>query len=119
MRINVITLLIALAIAALAGYGFYMANGAQSDAPLVNALGGGITLFITLAGAIAVGTKDDTGGSLNIRLTSGIFFALMLVEQIIFCFVPFSMPPYIIVTGVLLLIYLLIAYGIGKGLKNG
>jgi hypothetical protein len=119
MRINVITLLIALAIAAIAGYGFYAANGAQTDVPLANALGGGIALFVTLAGTISIGTKDGTGGDLNIRLTSGIFFALMLVEQIIFCFVPFSMPPYIIVTGLLLLIYLLIAYGIGKGLKNG
>jgi hypothetical protein len=119
MRINVITLGIALAVGALAGYGFYAVNGAQNDIPLANALGGGIALFVTLAGAIAVGTKDETGGTLNIRLTSGIFFAVMLVEQIVFCFVPFSMPPYIIVTGILLLIYVLAAYGIGKAMKNG
>jgi hypothetical protein len=119
MRINFVTFLIALAIAALAAYGFYTANGAQNDVPLANALGGGIALFVTLAGTIAVGTKDETGGTLNIRLTSGIFFALVLVEQIIFCFVPFSMLPYIIVTGILLLVYVLIVYAIGKAMENG
>jgi hypothetical protein len=119
MRINVITLGIALAIATLAGYGFYAVNGAQNDIPLANALGGGIALFVTLAGTISVGTKDETGGAVNIRITSGIFFALMVVEQIVFCFVPFSMPPYIVVTGILLLIYVLTAYGMGKALQNG
>jgi hypothetical protein len=119
MRINIITLVIAFAIAALAGYAFYAANGGETDIPLANALGGGIVLFVTLAGTIAVGTKDGGGSTMNIRLLSGIFFVVMLVEQIIFCFVPFRMPPYIIVTGVLLLVYVLIAYGIGKAMQNG
>jgi hypothetical protein len=119
MRINIITLIIAFAIAALAGYGFYVANGAIADIPLANALGGGIVLFVTLAGAVAVGTKDGSGSTMNIRLLSSIFFVVMLVEQLIFCFVPFSMPPYIIITGILLLVYILIAYGIGKAMQNG
>jgi hypothetical protein len=119
MRVNIIMLIIAFAIAALAGYGFYVANGAAADIPLANALGGGIALFVTLAGAIAVGTKNGSGSTLNIRLLSGIFFVVMLVEQLIFSFVPFRRPPYIIVTGVLLLVYGLIAYAIGKALQNG
>jgi hypothetical protein len=119
VRINSIALIIVFAIAVLAGYGFYAANGAEADIPLANALGGGIALFVTLAGATAVGTKDGSGSTMNIRLLSGVFFVLMLVEQLIFCFVPFRMAPYIIVTGVLLLVYVLIAYGIGKAMQNG
>ncbi|MDR3123795.1 MAG: hypothetical protein LBU16_08470 [Treponema sp.] len=119
MKINVITLAIAFAIAALIAYGFYSANGAETDIPLANALGGGIALFITLAGTVAVGSKDGNGGTTNIRLASGIFFVLVLIEQIVFCFVPFSLAPYIVATGILTLVYVLIAYGIGKTLQNG
>ena len=119
MRINVITLFIAAAIAALAGYGLYAANGAENDIPLANALGGGIALFVTLAGAIAIGTKNDTGGTENIRWVSFVFFIIVLIEQIVFIFVPFKLPPYIIITGTLTLIYMLTAYGIGKALRQG
>ena len=119
MKINVILLAIAFAIAALAGYGLYAANGAETDIPLANALGGGIALFVSLAGTIAVIPKSDGGGgTLNIRLASGVFFVLILVEQIVFCLVPFSLAPYIIVTGLLLLIYVLIAYAIGRTLQK-
>jgi hypothetical protein len=117
MRISVIPFAVALAVAALAGYGFYAANGAEGDVPLANALGGGIVLFVTLAGAIALGIKEDKGGGSNIRLVSFVFFAVMLIEQIIFCFVPFSLAPYVTVTGILLMVYVLIAYGIGKALQ--
>jgi hypothetical protein len=116
MKINVITVCIALAVAALAGYGFYAANSAETDIPLANALGGGIALFVTLSGAIAVGTKEDTGAAQNIRWASAVFFVIVLIEQIIFIFVPFKLPPYIIITGLLVLIHLLTSYAIGKNL---
>jgi hypothetical protein len=119
MKINIITLAIAFAVAALIGYGLYALNSAETDIPLANALGGGIALFITLAGTVAVGSKSGSGGTLNIRLTSGVFFVLLLIEQIIFSFVPFRLAPYIVVTGVLSLLYVLIAYAVGKTLSNG
>jgi hypothetical protein len=118
MKVNGIFLLIAFAIAALAGYGFYAANSAETDIPLVNALGGGIALFITLGGAIAVRSEDEGGRTMNFAVSSWVFFVLLLIEQIVFCFVPFSLPPYVIVTGVLTLVYVLIAYAIGKGMAN-
>ena len=117
MKINIITLGIAFAIAALLGYGFYAFNNAEGDIPLVSAFGGGAALFITLAGAIAVGTKEDSNATPNIRWVSVIFFVVILIEQIIFTVVTFKLPPYIIVTGLLVLIYLLTAYAIGKALQ--
>jgi hypothetical protein len=119
MKINVITLLIAFALAALAGYAFYAANGAETDVPLANALGGGLTLFVTLAGAIAAGSKEGGANTINIRSLSWVFFVLVLIEQIIFCFAPFRLAPYITVTGVLTLVYVLTAYAIGKATPNG
>ena len=117
MKINPITLSIAFAIAALAGYGFFAANGMESDIPIANALGGGIALFVTLAGTIAVVTTDAKGSTMNLRVVSALFFVIMVIEQVIFCFVSFRLAPYIIVTGLLLLIYVLIAYGIGKSMR--
>jgi hypothetical protein len=117
MKVNIVTLIIALAISALAGYGFYAAN-ASEEYPLVIAIGSGIVLFITLAGTIAVGAKEGRGSTTNIRVLSGIFFVVLLIEQIIFSFVPFRIAPYSIVTGILLLVYMLIAYAIGKALAG-
>jgi hypothetical protein len=117
MKINIVTLLIALAVAALVAYGFYTANSGEGYA-LALTFGAGLTLFITLAGTIAVGTKDGQGSMANIRIVSGIFFLVTLIEQLVFSFVPLSLPPYIIVTGVLMLIYLLIVSGIGKAIRE-
>jgi hypothetical protein len=119
MKINIIMLGIAFAIAALAGYGFYSANGAEGDIPLASALGSGIALFVTLSGIIAIGTKTNSGAAPNIRWVSVVFFVLVLIEQIVFTVIKFRLPPYIVVTGILTLVYLFIAYAIGKALQNG
>ena len=110
MKFNLVTLLIAFGIAALGGYTLFVINTADADIPLANAIGGGIAFFVTLAGAISVSFNSGKGPTLNIRVLSSIFFAIVLVQQMVFCFVPFSMPPYIIITGILLLLYALIVY---------
>ena len=117
MKINVIFLVIAFAISALGGYALYAGNSAETDIPLANATGGGIAFFVTLAGMTAISSKDARGSSMNIRVLSGVFFAVILVEQIIFCIVPFRLPPYIIITGILILIYVLLAYTIGRSMR--
>jgi hypothetical protein len=118
MKINIVLLIIALAIAALAGYGFYAANSQEGDVPLLIAVVAGILLFITLAGTIAFDALQGRGSVANIRVVSGIFFFILLIEQIIFSIAPFRIAPYIIVSGVSALVYALIAYAIGKALKN-
>jgi len=118
MKLNFITLLITFFICALAGYGFYVANNAETDVPLANAIVGGIALFGPLAGAISASIKNSSGATVNIRIVSVIFFVVSLIVQIIFCFVRYQLAPYIIVSGILLLIYVLIAYIIKKTLPT-
>jgi hypothetical protein len=72
--------------------------------------------FVTLAGIVAVGFNvQGTAG--NIRIVSVLFFIILLVSNIIFSFVTFSLAPYIIVNGILFLIFILISYGIIRALK--
>jgi len=118
MKINPVLLGIALAIAALSGYGFFAANSGK-EYQLVLSIGAGLVLFITLSGVLAVSSKDGSGSTTNIRVLSGVFFFAILIEQLIFCFVPFRLPPYIILTGILILIYVLIAYAIRRALQSG
>jgi len=115
LKINHVYLLIVFGIAALAGYALFAANGAETDIPLANAIGGGIAFFVTLSGAVAVsaGTK---GATMNMRIVSKIFFTVLLLQQIIFTLVPFRIAPYIIITGVLTLVYLMVAYAIGRSM---
>ena len=118
MRINFVYLAIAFGIAALLGFGFYSANGHADDKPLVNAIVGGAVLFITLAGALAVSSKDSRGVNVNIRTVSWVFFVIMLIEQAIFCIGRLLVAPYVIITGLLMLVYLLIAYSIGRSMRS-
>jgi hypothetical protein len=116
MKINPIMLIIAIAIAALSGYGFFAANGGENY-QLVLTIGASLVLFVTLGGTIAIKSATGRGSVANIRVLSAVFLVLFVVEQVLFSFVPFHLPPYIIITGILLLIYILIAYAVGKALE--
>jgi hypothetical protein len=115
MKINGIMLVIALAIAALAGYGFFSANDGEPY-QMILAIGAGVVLFITLGGTIAIKSATGRGSVANIRVLSALFLVLFVVEQVIFSFVLFRISPYIIVTGIMLLVYILIAYAVEKAL---
>ncbi len=117
MKINIFMLLISLAIASLAGYGFYAANSG-TEYVLLQCLGSGISLFMTLGGLLALGSKDG-GTSVNVKITSAVFFIIVLIEQIIFS-VMNTLPkaPYIVTTGIILLVYAVIVYGIVKALSS-
>ena len=92
MKINWILVLISLGISAFAGYGFFSGTG-----NILLTVGSGVFLFATF---------------------SGIFLVLVLVEHLIFVFSGFRQTAYIVITGILFLLYLLIFYGIIKALKE-
>jgi hypothetical protein len=114
MKFNRFMVLIAFIMAVLAGYGFYAGNSGN-EYHLLLAVGAGISLFVMLSGVLAVSVPG--GGTINIRVVSGIFMIIMLVEQLFFSFLPFHIPPYIIVTCIFLLLYIVIVYALLHALK--
>lgn len=110
MKVNWIFVLISLGIAALAGYGFH-----AGTANLFLTLVGGFVLFATLAGTLAVSFGR---GSASAKALSAVFFVLFLVEHLIFAFAGFRQAVYIIITGILFLVYALIFYGVAKAVRQ-
>ena len=116
MRINVIFAIIALALSALAGYGFFQWNSAEPYQLLI-AIGGGLTIFLPLGGLLAL-ASDGHGTVGNIRAVSVVFLLLEIIVNIIFSVVKMTAPTaYIIVNGILVLVYILIGYAVSRALK--
>ena len=113
MKINPVFALIAFAIAALAGYGFSTWNESETF-QLLMAGGAGLSIFITLGGTIAV-SSGGRGTAGNIRALSIVFLLLFIISNIIFSVTGLTTPAaYIIVNGILLLVYILIAYAVKR-----
>lgn len=112
MKPNVFLIVVSVLISALAGYGFYAANSGESFCLLLS-LGSGLTFASTLIGMLGVRPKERAG-NVNFKVVSVIFFVLFLVSNLIFGFVGMRVAPYIIVNGIILLIYAIIEYGIIK-----
>lgn len=95
-------------LAALVGYLAYnVASGDEND--MVCGIGSGICFAATLIPTMGLQYKSDRLG-INIRVLSSIFFIIFAISH--FCFAGFGvkMPYYIIVNGIILMIYLAILY---------
>jgi hypothetical protein len=116
MRINLVLLIITLAISGLAGYGFFAWNGGEPYQLLI-AIGGGVTVFLPLGGLLAL-SSNSRGTAGNIRALSSVFLVLEIISNIIFSIAKITAPTgYIIVNGILILVYVLIGYAVNKALK--
>jgi hypothetical protein len=116
MKINWVMLLISLAIAVLAAYGFYAWNNGESVQWLIT-IGSGLMLLVTLGGCLAV-SSETRGLAGNIRIISLIFFIISIVSNCIFSVISeMNIPPYIIINGIILLLFVLISYAINRALK--
>jgi len=111
MKINWFLAGISLAVTGLIVFGFYSGN---SDDPcrLLITIGSGISCLVTLCGLLALSSPH--GGTVNIKVTSALFFIALIIEHIIFSFTGVKLTPYIIITGILILLYVLICYAIKK-----
>jgi len=117
MKFNFVLSTIAVALLALIAYAFYMWC-ADSSASLLLALGGGITMCSTLLVSLA-GSFKRKRTSVNVKVISGIFSSLFLVSNIVFCFVnTVSNPTYILVNGLIFIIWILIVYSIYKSMNE-
>lgn len=111
MKLNPITTIIAMAISAIIAYCLY--SWCKSDNQILLSIGGFLSLFVTFMFTIGVSFEQNRTTT-NIRFLSGVFFAFAFISNMIFAFLQFSVPAYVLVNGILLLIWLLVVYGIKK-----
>jgi hypothetical protein len=110
MKVNAIFLLIALAFAVLAGYGFFVLSG-----NFVIVYFSAVSVFLTLSGALAVSFNQP--GTANIRTLSIVCFFENLVLHVIFSFIQIF-AVYIIISSISLLVYILFFYSIYRSIMQ-
>ncbi len=111
MKINLVQTIIAIAVSALIAYGLY--NFHDGENQILLSVGSFVFLASTLV--LTIGTSFQLPRTTtNVRVVSGIFFAVALISNLIFTFVEFSVPSYVITNGILLLVFILIAYSINR-----
>ncbi len=111
MKINFIQTIIAIAVSLIISYGLFSFH--NSDNKILLSAGSFVFLATTLV--LAIGTNFQLPRTTtNVRVVSGIFFAVALISNLIFTFINFSVPSYVIIIGILLLVFILIAYAINK-----
>jgi uncharacterized membrane protein len=111
MKINTIPLLVAIGLSALIAYGMFALTQGENREYI--AIGTAVMSLTTLITTIGVSYKNGRTGT-NIRTVGMIFFALGIGSNIAFGVLDLPRPAYIITSGVLLLIFLLIANFIAK-----
>jgi hypothetical protein len=112
MKINLFTAFISIALAAIISYFFsYFVSNINS---VLIAIGSFISFFIVNLGLFSANFEYEKTTFLT-RIASGIFACIMLIVQLVFFFYStFSPPVYILFTGIFILLYVLIIYGISK-----
>lgn len=111
MKINFVQTVIAIAVSALITYGFYSFHSGENQ--ILLSIGSFVFLSVTLVLSIGV-NFEQSRTTKNIRVVSGIFFIVALISNLIFNFLKFSEPSYIIINGILILVYVLISYSINR-----
>jgi hypothetical protein len=107
--------LISLGLALLIAYGFYAANIHEWQRWLMFAVC--TAEFSVLLGG-GFGLKYAERGTINITVLSVVFIIIAVIVQLIANLLPFRPAPYIIVNGLVVLIYIGIAYAIVKTLQE-
>lgn len=106
MKIHAVNLLIAIAISALLTFGFI-----SIDANILKgAIGLGSFIFFasTLSMVIGVSFGNPRVG-VNVKLVSTIFFVVALCLNLAFAYISFTQTSYIITSGVVFFLYVLLA----------
>ena len=117
MKLNIVPSIVALAISALIAYGLY-SWCRDVDMQMLLSIFGGISLLLTLGGMLAI-SFEDSRTTVNFRVLSGVFALLIVLSNAIFCCISsFSTPLYVIINGMLMLIWFLSAYGVTRANKQ-
>ena len=111
MKINAVQTIIAIAVSLLIAYGFYHFHNGENKI----LLSAGSFMFLAATLVFSTGISFEyPRTTTNIRVVSGIFFFVAFISSLIFTFISFSVPAYIIINGILLLVFILIVYSISK-----
>ena len=111
MKINFVQTIIAIALSLLIAYGLYSFH--ESENKILLSVGSFVFLAVTLI--LTIGSSFELPRTTtNVRVVSGIFFVIALITNLAFTFLNFSVPNYIIINGILLLVFILITYSINK-----
>ncbi len=110
MKTNVFMLFISLVISGLIFYGFHM----WGDGNLLYSLGTSLVCLVLLCATTAFTSAEAKRSSLMVKTTSGIFFFLMLVTDILLAVCHASNTVFIIVNGLALCLWAMIAYGVSR-----
>jgi hypothetical protein len=117
MKVNPVFFFLFLAIAVLAGYGFFSWNSGETLQLLIT-IGAGLTVFITIGSTIAIKSAGGRGSIGNIRALSIVFLIIFAVSNVIFSLITLITPTaYIVTNGILLIVYILIVYSISRALN--
>jgi hypothetical protein len=109
MKINPIKSIIAICISGLISFGFFSFQDTENKNLIC--IGSFLFLSLTLLFSFSISFSLPRTTTI-IRTVSVLFFALALISNLIFSFFNFSTPIYLIVNGIAILIYALIAYSI-------
>ena len=95
----------------LIAYGLYSFHAFENKLLLV----AGSFVFLSATLILTMGTSFEfPRTTTNIRVVSGVFFTMALISNLIFTFIDFTFPSYVIINGILLLVFISIVYSIIK-----
>lgn len=110
MKVNYVLAILSLAVSALLGYAFYSVAGIDPNALLAGVFST-VCFIITLIPAFGI-HYDTSALSVNLRVLSLVAFCIMLISHFSFAAILVKMPYYIIINGLVICVYLGIAYSI-------
>ena len=112
MKLDFIKTTIAIAVSCLMAYGFYSLNTAHNKELLT----AGSLIFLIPTFILAIGVRFNLSRTTSlVKTVSAVFFGLAIMSNLAFSLIGFSDPAlYIIISGVLFLVYILIVYSISK-----
>lgn len=107
MKFNVINTVIAVILSALLSYLCFSISSYESVRTLIT-VGSFLTIGVSLVASLGVKVPDYPRTSVLLKTVSSIFAALIVCDNIVFSFFDFSVPFYVILTGILLVVFLLV-----------
>lgn len=112
MKVNFVLAALSVVVSALLGYAVYSIAGIDPNALLAGYCSA-VCFIITLIPAFGI-NYDTSALSANLRVLSLVAFFIMLVSHFSFAAILVKMPYYIIINGLIICVYLGIAYYINS-----